>query len=380
MCRPSRSESCCTPQVHVGRELERARIDRGESLGDVAARTSINVERLNAIERENLDELPSMISVRGFVHAYAVAVGLDPDDTAARYTAQFDTRAALSEFESEGPAPPDPASLPARPPPPTPSKPSVALAAAVSPWRRARFRDNRATEAVGAPQDKLLHLIDDRFAPPCAASLFDRSRSLSPRSRVPRVGHAVLVAILAVSVGFAATATLDRVRNTLRPQPSGQTASVESPVEGSTDVARVVRDVTVPAEHSESTSENSGTDLNGGWTLTSRMETHDENRTQVTVGYRVRLRQRGVNVSGSGYRAMENGRIIALRQRTPIVVEGKLDGSRLELLFTERSATGTNGGTVVMRVADEASMRGTFWNDAGGQQSRGSAFARRIAK
>lgn len=359
--------------MHVGRELERARIDRGESLGDVAARTSIDVERLNAIERENLDELPSMMSVRGFVHAYAVAVGLDPDDTAARYTAQFDTRAALSEFESEGPAPPEPASLPARPPPPT-------LAAAVSPWRRARFRDNRATETVGAPQDKLLHLIDDRFAPPCAVSWFDRSRSLSPRSRAPRVGHAVLVAILAVSVGFAAAATLDRVRNTLRPQPSGQTASVESPVEGSTDVARVVRDVTVPAEHSESTSENSGTDLNGGWTLTSRMETHDENRTQVTVGYRVRLRQRGVNVSGSGYRAMENGRIIALRQRTPIVVEGKLDGHRLELLFTERSATGTNGGTVVMRVADEASMRGTFWNDAGGQQSRSSAFARRISK
>ncbi len=322
-----------------------------------------------------------MISVRGFVHAYAVAVGLDPDDTAARYTAQFDTRAALSEFESEGPAPPEPASLPARPPPPTPSRTSVALAAAVSPWRRARFRDNRATEAVAVPQGKLLNLIDDRFAPPSRASLFARNRLLSPRSGAPRVGHALLVAILAVSVGFAAAATLDRVRNTLRPQPIGQTASVESPAEGSTDVARVVRDVTVSAERPESTTpENRGTDLNGGWTLTSRVEGHDENRTQVTVGYRVRLQQRGVNVSGSGYRAMENGRIIPLRQRTPIVVEGKLDGHRLELLFTELSATGTNGGTVVMRVADEASMRGTFWNDAGGQQSRGSAFARRISK
>jgi hypothetical protein len=366
--------------VHVGRELERARIDRGESLGDVAARTSINVERLNAIERENLDELPSMTSVRGFVHAYAVAVGLDPDDTAARYTAQFDTRAALSDFESEGPAPHEPASLPAQPPPPIPSKASVALASAVSPWRRARFRDNRAPEAAAVPPGKLLNLIDDRFAPPSRASLFARNR-LSPRSGAPRVEHALLVAILAVSVGFAASATLDRVRKTLWPQPIGQTASVESPAEGSTDVARVVREVTVPAERSESTTpENRGSDLNGGWTLTSRMQARDETRTQVTVGYRVRLQQRGVNVSGTGYRAMENGRIIPLRQRTPIVVEGKLDGQRLELLFTERSATGTNGGTVVMRVADESSMRGTLWSDAAGQQSRGSAFARRISK
>ena len=36
-------------RVHVGRELERARVDRGESLEDVSARTSINIERLRAI-------------------------------------------------------------------------------------------------------------------------------------------------------------------------------------------------------------------------------------------------------------------------------------------------------------------------------------------
>jgi hypothetical protein len=192
----------------------------------------------------------------------------------------------------------------------------------------------------------------------------------------------MLVAILAVSVGFAAAATLDRVRNTLQPQPLAQSSgAVEGSGElaGAGDVARVARDVVASTDAPEASTGQKLNNLSGGWTLTNRVEAGQDTRMQVSVGYRVRLQQRGVNVSGTGYRAMENGRIIPLRQRTPIAVEGRLDGRRLELLFTEHGAGATSGGTLVMRVTDDASMRGTFWSDAS-MQSRGSASAKRIAQ
>lgn len=355
--------------MHVGQELERARLNRGESLEDVSARTSINVERLSAIERQDLGELPSLISVKGFVHAYAVTVGLDPDNVAARYMAQFDTQMSLSEFESEGPLPSDEPSR-ARPSPESGS----------SSWGRSPTTGRGSTAEGVTPKGRLLQVIDDRAAPPTRGGpYFGRGRSAPPRRGGSRITQALLVAGLAITVGFAAAATVDRLsRNTLGAsvvaQPSRVVAS-SSPYAG--DIARVVRDTSRTGEAEEG--DDAPTDVNGGWTFTSRVESNSSARTQVTVGYRIRLKQRGVSVSGTGYRATENGRIIPLRQRTPVAVEGTLDGRRLELLFTERGGTATSAGTLVMRVASQASMRGTFWTDSGGQ-NRGSAYARRVSQ
>ena len=176
------------------------------------------------------------------------------------------------------------------------------------------------------------------------------------------MARAILVAILAVSVGFTVAATLDRVRDTLAPQPF-----VQSPVEDE-----------LPTNANAAAVSSDPANLNGGWTLTSRVpsNSHDTPRL-ATIGYRVRLRQEGVRVSGTGYRAIENGRIIPLRQRRPITLEGRFDGRRLELLFAELGVRGTSGGTWVMRVDDGASLRGTFWNDA--TQSQGSGLATRVA-
>ena len=119
-------------------------------------------------------------------------------------------------------------------------------------------------------------------------------------------------------------------------------------------------------------------DVNGGWTLTSRFASADPAAQRLaTVGYRVRLKQEGVRISGTGYRAMENGHVIPLRQRRPIALEGRLDGRRIELLFTELGADRTTGGMWVLRLGDTGSLRGTFWNDDGAQ-SKGSAYAVRL--
>jgi cytoskeletal protein RodZ len=77
------------PTEDVGAALRDARLRRGLSLEEIARTTKIRVAVLRAIETDRRHELPEPIFLRGFVHAYAREVGLDPGKTSSRYLAQF---------------------------------------------------------------------------------------------------------------------------------------------------------------------------------------------------------------------------------------------------------------------------------------------------
>ena len=77
----------------LGTRLKRAREERGLPLSDIANRTKISVTALDALERNDLSRLPGGIFGRAFVRAYAVELGLDPDQTVA------DFHVALEEAE-----------------------------------------------------------------------------------------------------------------------------------------------------------------------------------------------------------------------------------------------------------------------------------------
>jgi cytoskeleton protein RodZ len=69
----------------IGERLRRARNDVGLSLPQVAARTRIQVRILDAIERNEYARLPPGVFLRGFLHAFAREVGLDPEAIVAEY-------------------------------------------------------------------------------------------------------------------------------------------------------------------------------------------------------------------------------------------------------------------------------------------------------
>ena len=69
----------------MGAELRGARRQHGLSLDELSAPTKISVERLKAIEDEDVDELPPLVYLRRLVHTYAAEVGLDPSETFKRY-------------------------------------------------------------------------------------------------------------------------------------------------------------------------------------------------------------------------------------------------------------------------------------------------------
>jgi cytoskeletal protein RodZ len=87
--------------MDMGETLRLAREERGLSLEALSQRTKISGPLLRAIEDNDVRRLPGGIFLRGFLRAYAREVGLDPDDTVARYTAQF---ASHDENVSEAPA------------------------------------------------------------------------------------------------------------------------------------------------------------------------------------------------------------------------------------------------------------------------------------
>ena len=61
-----------------GPKLRWSRMRRGIEIEEIAGVTKINPTYLRFIEEERFSDLPAPVYVRGFVNAYAKAVGLDP--------------------------------------------------------------------------------------------------------------------------------------------------------------------------------------------------------------------------------------------------------------------------------------------------------------
>jgi len=70
----------------IGKYLKRCRESQSLSVGEVSRATRIPVAALHRIESDQFDDLPGEVFVRGFLKAYAKAVGLETDDVLARYT------------------------------------------------------------------------------------------------------------------------------------------------------------------------------------------------------------------------------------------------------------------------------------------------------
>jgi len=71
----------------LGSYLREARELRGLSLEEIAQETKINKIFLEALEKEDWEALPAEIYIRGYLRAYAEAVGLDPKEVLLRYEA-----------------------------------------------------------------------------------------------------------------------------------------------------------------------------------------------------------------------------------------------------------------------------------------------------
>jgi cytoskeletal protein RodZ len=75
------------PKDTVGQFLRRQREAKHKSVEEIARATRVPAASVEKMEADQFDELPGEVFVRGFLKSYASAVGLDPDEVLARYTA-----------------------------------------------------------------------------------------------------------------------------------------------------------------------------------------------------------------------------------------------------------------------------------------------------
>jgi cytoskeleton protein RodZ len=86
-------------QASFGRYLQAIRIEKRISLDQVAEETRIAVRNLEAIDREDPQGFPPEPFLKGFLRAYAKAVGADGDEAVRRYDAH---RMMTREIEDAG--------------------------------------------------------------------------------------------------------------------------------------------------------------------------------------------------------------------------------------------------------------------------------------
>ncbi|NNL41960.1 MAG: DUF4115 domain-containing protein, partial [Desulfobacterales bacterium] len=74
---------------------------KGISLETVAEETRIRIDNLLLIEGENHDKLPDEVFVKGFVRAFAKAIGADADEAVRRYQMRLKVVQKLAKSEAD---------------------------------------------------------------------------------------------------------------------------------------------------------------------------------------------------------------------------------------------------------------------------------------
>ncbi len=174
----------------VGERLRQAREAAGRSLEDIEAVTRIRVAYLEAIDAGLRAELPGDVFVKGFVRAYANAVGLEGDLLVAQYKRSLE---AASPQGASGSAAPEPDAVPpierARPP----SRPAPDVK------RRTSVR------RAGAPR-RGSRAVQGRDAAIRAARARIRARRIGPAGVRRGLVRWVIGGVAVVAVGFASYA------------------------------------------------------------------------------------------------------------------------------------------------------------------------------
>ena len=119
-------------------------------------------------------------------------------------------------------------------------------------------------------------------------------------------------------------------------------------------------------------------DLAGEWRVTNRVEsTSFRPYTGIRLGYRVFLRQHGVEIHGTGEKWTENGVRLGSSEHATLDLIGRIEGNLVIVTFTEANSKRRSTGTYRWRVLDGGRvLSGAFTSTAA--NSRGTSTARRV--
>ena len=427
-------------------QLADARHKLGLSLDDISTRTKVSVDRLRAIEELDLEGLPSLVYLKGFVRAYAAEVGLHADTISDLYISELPdsvshlssgvyimptTEESFAAFESEAVGDdavvterglrgvvtppedlqlhaPEPGLLPAHAPTvvgatgaaltqPSSDRTSLRIAALavatvfaglagfllsanIGGREAGRRVDSASAPAAGlsrgsADANATTQLPEHEPRMPRGATGAPAQRELRATRQSPVAQNQTAVALpnntrnLGNKTDASERAIAKRGSEPARGESAPADVSVPSAVilvPGSAETHGATATAVETADAAD--------DVSGAWSVTSHVETATVDAYKdLMLGFRLELEQRGNRVEGTGYKISENGAALPAPRRTPINVEGTLDGTRLTLDFTEQGTRRASKGRFLLYLSDDGSFRGRFKSDAA--QSSGVTVA-----
>ena len=214
--------------MNVGAELAQARERLGLSRDDISTRTKISVERLSAIEQEDVAALPPLVYLKGFVREYTAAVNLDPEEVTRRYVAALDDVAGLmSATVPELPLAPaehefSPSALPHIVQPRSPDATRSILGIDDMPRSPVATRSILGIDDVPPVEALTPDAFPSEFEPVY-------SPAHSAVQRRPRVGRMAVVAVLAALGGFFLSSQTSRLSTWWAPATTSKAAVTSTP-------------------------------------------------------------------------------------------------------------------------------------------------------
>ena len=351
----------------VGEELRHARERAGLSIEDISQRIRLQMYKIDAFENGDFAHLPDGVHLDEFVRAYARELGVDPEPLVRRVreertvfaTPLADGQTDLDAFDSED----------------TETRTDLDLD---------EFHQEAAVNAAIVVPDPVIIKDSPNVA-----------RSPQPIRPVRRAAVALGIVAVFVAAGLGGylggslyqttrarnADTVGERRTSLSERVSDDVAPVEREraARPAQEPATRERRTLEPDSAEPGTTEAATSDLSGAWRLATHVESARYSQfNDLRLGYDLQLKQAGEHVTGVGRKVTENGRPLRSRARTPITVEGIVDGDQLTLNFTERGIRRRSQGQFALMVDDSGTLRGRFSSDAG--QSSGTAEARRVTQ
>ena len=113
-------------------------------------------------------------------------------------------------------------------------------------------------------------------------------------------------------------------------------------------------------------------DLTGEWRVINTIEkTAYKSFDNMQVGFRLTINQNGNEFTASGVKFSENGQTLPAAQRTPIRVQGSIEGDKVVATFTEDGRTRRTNGRFVWKLENgNDSLAGTFVSNAAKSSGR----------
>lgn len=113
-------------------------------------------------------------------------------------------------------------------------------------------------------------------------------------------------------------------------------------------------------------------DLTGEWRVINTVEkTAYKSFDNMQVGFRLRINQNGNEFTASGVKFSENGQTLPAAQRTPIRVQGSIEGDKVVATFTEDGRMRRTNGRFVWKLQNgNDSLAGTFVSNAAKSSGR----------